>query len=319
MKMNMKKLLSALTLAVICSVSVFGQAKKPSLMVVPSDLWCNTNGYMTVEDSMGEQIPSPDYRKALISNEYLIPVISKINGIMADRGFPLKNLETEIKSLNTSAAEEAAISAKNGAGVQTSLLAQLRQRSRADIILQLSWSINQTGPKRSVTYTLQGLDSYTNKEIATSTGTGEPSFTAEIPVLLEEAVNSHMDEFCDRLQNHFDDLLTNGREISMNVKIFDNDEGSDLESEFDGKELREIIEDWVYDNTVSHRYSLTDETEVNMNYDEVRIPIYDDRGRAMAASNFGRNLQKYLKDQYQIVSKVDNAGLGLVNLYLFNK
>ena len=315
----MKRIFAIIALATIFAVAMSGQAKKPSLMVVPSDMWCNTHGFVVVEDSMGEQIPVPDYRKALMSDPYLISVISKINGLMSDRGFPLKNLESEIKSLNTSSAEEAAITAKDGSGVMTNTLAQLRQRSRADIILQLSWTINETGPKRSVTYTLQGLDSYTNKEVATATGTGEPSFTAEIPVLLEEAVNAHMDEFCERLQNHFEDLLTNGREVSMNIKIFDNPNGYDLESEFDGKELREIIDNWVYDNTVSHRFSLVDETEVNMKYADVRIPIYDERGRAMAASNFGRSLQKFLKEKYTIAAKVDNAGLGLVNVYLFNK
>lgn len=315
----MKRFFVIIALATIFAVAMSGQAKKPALMVVPSDMWCNTHGYLTYEDSMGEQIPIPDYRKALISDAYLLPVISKINGLMADRGFPLKNLETEIKSINTNAAEAAAVSAKDGSGVRTNALAQLRQRSRADIILQLSWTINETGPKRSVTYTLQGLDSYTNKEVATATGTGEPSFTAEVPLLLEEAVNAHMDEFCERLQNHFDDLLTNGREVAVSIKVFDNDMGYDLESEFDGKELREIIEDWVYDNTVSHRFSLVDDTEVNMNYADVRIPIYDARGRAMAAVNFGRDLQRYLKDTYSITAKVDNAGLGLVNIYLFNK
>lgn len=315
----MKRFFAMIALATIFAVAMSGQAKKPSLMVVPSDMWCNTHGFVVVEDSMGEQIPVPDYRKALMSDPYLISVISKINGLMADRGFPLKNLESEIKSLNTSYAEEAAITAKDGSGVMTNTLAQLRQRSRVDIILQLSWTINETGPKRSVTYTLQGLDSYTNKEVATATGTGAPSFTAEIPVLLEEAVHAHMDEFCERLQNHFEDLLTNGREVSMNIKVFDNPNGYDLESEFDGKELREIIDNWVYDNTVSHRFSLVDETEVNMRYAEVRIPIYDERGRAMAASNFGRSLQKYLKEKYAIAAKVDNAGLGLVNIYLFNK
>lgn len=315
----MKRFFAMIALATIFAVAMSGQAKKPSLMVVPSDMWCNTHGFVVVEDSMGEQIPVSDYRKALMSDPYLISVISKINGLMADRGFPLKNLESEIKSLNTSYAEEAAITAKDGSGVMTNTLAQLRQRSRVDIILQLSWTINETGPKRSVTYTLQGLDSYTNKEVATATGTGAPSFTAEIPVLLEEAVHAHMDEFCERLQNHFEDLLTNGREVSMNIKVFDNPNGYDLESEFDGKELREIIDNWVYDNTVSHRFSLVDETEVNMRYAEVRIPIYDESGRAMAASNFGRSLQKYLKEKYAIAAKVDNAGLGLVNIYLFNK
>lgn len=314
----MKKI-AAISLAALISASMFGQAKKPSLMVVPSDLWCNSNGYVVIEDNRGEKIPVPDYRKALISDRYLIPVISKINGLMADRGFPLKNLESEVKALNTIAAEEAAITAKDGSQVMSTSLSQLRQRSRADIILQLTWSINETGPKRSVTYTLQGLDSYTNKEIATSTGTGEPSFTAEIPVLLEEAVNAHMDEFCERLQNHFDDLLTNGREVSMNIRVFDNAQGANLETEFGGKELREIIDGWLYDNTVSHRFNLVTDTEVSMNLSEVRIPIYDERGRAMSAVNFGRSLQKYLRDQFQIQAKVDNAGLGLVNVYLFNK
>ena len=174
------------------------------------------------------------------------------------------------------------------------------------------------GPKRSITYTLQGLDSYTNKEIATSTGTGDPSFTAELPVLLAEAVSSHMDEFCDRLQGHFDDLMENGREISLNIRVFENPEDFDLESEFDGKELREVIEDWVYENTVQHRYNLADDSEVYMNFDEVRIPLYDDRGRAMAAGNFARQLEKYLKEApFNIPIKRDNAGLGLATLYLF--
>lgn len=299
-------------------VLVFGQAKKPSLMVVPSDLWCNQNGFMTEESSMGEMIPVPDYRAALINNTDLLPVISRINGLMADRGFPLKNLESEIKAINSNSAETAAITSKDGASVKTSALEQLRQRARADIIIQLTWTVNQTGPKRSVTYTLQGLDSYTNKEIATSTGTGEPSFTAELPVLLAEAVSSHMDEFCDRLQNHFDDLLQNGREISLNIRVFENPDDVDLETEYDGKELREIIEDWVYENTVEHRFNLADDSEVYMNFDEVRIPLYDDRGRAMAASNFARELEKYLKGApFNIPIKRDNAGLGLATLYLF--
>lgn len=296
----------------------FGQAKKPSLMVVPSDLWCNQNGYMMIEDSMGEQIPVPNYRMALMSNADLLPVISRINGLMADRGFPLKNLESEIKSINNNAAEMAAITSKDGASVKTSMLDQLRQRANADIIIQLTWTVNQVGPKRSVTYTLQGLDSYTNKEVATSTGTGDPSFTAELPVLLAEAVNSHMDEFCDRLQNHFDDLMENGREISLNIRIFENPDDVDLESEYDGKELREIIEDWVYENTVQHRFNLADDSEVYMNFDDVRIPLYDERGRAMAATNFARELERYLKGApFNIPVKRDNAGLGLATLYLF--
>lgn len=74
----------------------------------------------------------------------------------------------------------------------------------------------------------------------------------------------------------------------------------------------------MYENTVEHRFNLADDSEVYMNFDEVRIPLYDDRGSSMAASNFARELEKYLKGApFNIPIKRDNAGLGLATLYLF--
>ena len=48
---------------------------------------------------------------------------------------------------------------------------QLLNRAKADILIELVWKMNVTGPKRSVTYTLRGLDAYTNKQIAAASGT----------------------------------------------------------------------------------------------------------------------------------------------------
>ena len=46
----------ALLLAGICmSAFVFSQAKKPTLMVVPSDLYCNQQGYMQRFDNQGKR------------------------------------------------------------------------------------------------------------------------------------------------------------------------------------------------------------------------------------------------------------------------
>ena len=51
----MKKfLLTALCCAATLSLSA--QAKKPTLMVIPSDMWCNTNGYMTAYDNQGSEL-----------------------------------------------------------------------------------------------------------------------------------------------------------------------------------------------------------------------------------------------------------------------
>lgn len=303
------------------TVSAFGQAKKPRLMVVPSDNWCYHNGYLTEYDNQGVIERIPDYQTAIIRNSDLLNIISKLNGIMEDRGFPCVNLETAIKSINRQSAELNAVTTKSGEGVKTNDLMLLRQQVKADIILQLTWQVNQTGPRRSVTYRLQGLDSYTDKEIASAGGTGDPSFSVEVPVLIEEAVNAHMDEFLDRLQNHFDDMFANGRAVSIKINVFENDADINLETEFDKKELKEIIEDWIYENTVSHRYNLVDDSEIYMNFQDVRIPLYDERGRAIAANNFARNLVRHLKNEpYNIAQiKLMNQGLGQVTLVVGGK
>ena len=318
----MKKLLLIAASLVLVAATAFGQAKKPSLMVIPSNPWCTQNGYMNEIDVQGQTIFSPDYARALSNDADLTLVISKIGGLMADRGFQLKQLKAASDAINRRAMENAAIQSKSGAEVQTNAYMEIRNQARADIILELTWKVNEMGPKRSITYILDAIDAYTSKQVASASGTGAPSFTAEVPVLLEEAVNSHMDEFCDRLQNHFDDLLENGREMTLNINVFDgNDLGIDLETEFDGKELREIIEDWVYENTVSHRYNLADDSELYMKFEEVRMPIYDEKGRPLAANAFARGLVKHLQGAPYLIerSKLMNKGLGEAQVIIGDK
>lgn len=104
-KLNKILALTSLFCVLFCAQTTFAQAKKPTIMVVPSDVWCNQNGYMKSFSNQGETVKVPDYKKAFQENADLLLVISKINGLMAERGFPLKNLESEIKSLEAESAE----------------------------------------------------------------------------------------------------------------------------------------------------------------------------------------------------------------------
>ena len=74
-------------------------------------------------------------------------------------------------------------------------------------------------------------------------------------------------------------------------------------------------------NTVSGRYSLVDDNELYMQFDDVRIPVYDERGRSIAANQFARELVKFLRNApYNITDiKLMNQGLGQVTLLLGNK
>jgi len=318
MKNNFNKnLFTFLTLLFV--TLTFAQAKKPTIMVVPSDVWCTKNGYMMQFDNQGTKVSIPDYKKAFQENADLLLVINKINSIMADRGFPLKNMESAIKTLESESAENAMLTSKTGAGLVETPIDKLKKVAKADIIMQVTWTINATGPKKSITFNLQGLDAYTDKQVAGVAGTGIPSFSAEVPVLLEEAVLSQMDNFNAALQKHFDDLFANGREIIVRIKKFDS-WPDDLEKEFGGKELGTIIEEWMAANTVKGRFSTTDSTEGMMLFEQVRIPLYDASGKAMDARGFLKGLQAFLKAApYGITNKLMTKGLGQAVIVLGEK
>ena len=308
--MKLKTFLSA-SLLTIFSLSAMGQAKKPTLMVMPSDAWCNAHGYMQTYDNQGTKEEIPDYKAAVSKDQQLNAVISKINTLMADRGFPLKDLQQNVRSVSSLSAENRLITSKSsGANITESPLDRLRRTAKADIILYVDWMVNNVGPKHSVTYNLVAKDAYSDMQVAGAEGTGKGSFSAELPVLLEEAVQDHMDVFVERLQAHFDDLLTNGRSIVLDMEVFDGTD-VDFEKEYDGFELNEIIDKWLHDNCVNHRFSKSDATETMILYEQVRIPLYKANGMAQDTYGFARDLARFLSAApYNIPVKTVNRGLG---------
>lgn len=308
------------TLALCTCAWAFGQAKKPTIMVAPADVWCFDNNFTEEFNNQGKKTVVPDYERAFRENSDLLNVVTKIGELMAERGFPLKDMSATIRDVNRTMAEDEMTLSSAGSTLAETPLERLLARAKSDILVEVTWKVNTVGPKRSLTYTLRGLDAYTNKQVAAAQGTGAQSFSTEIPVMLEEAVLTNMDNFLSQLQEHFEDLGKNGREVTLNVRVFDNGSGIDLESEYGGEELTDIIDNWVADNTVAHRYNLSDATSTRLSFEQVRIPLYRENGRPMDTRNFANELRKYLsRAPYNIPSKIVTKGLGKVDLILGEK
>lgn len=314
----MNRKILTLTLVLCCSSFLFSQAKKPTIMVVPSTTWCYENDCVTFYDNYGEEDFVPNFRKALLNSDLKLAIV-KLGELMAERGFPLKDLEQTTKSINQKTIEEQALESKtSGSPIAVTAYEEIINRAKCDIIMELTYTVNESEPRKTISYILAGKDPYTNKQIAAASGTGAPSFSADVVVLLEEAVLNYMDGFTSQLQSYFDDLFENGRETGVSIKRFANwDE--DLESEFGGEELNVIIEEWMEENTVKGRFNITDATENMMIFEQVRIPLYDARENAMDTRKFVRELQKYLKSTYSIDSKLITRGLGEAQLILGEK
>ena len=316
----MKRYIFTIALALVALVAS-AQIKKPELMVIPSDVWCIQNGYYTEVENMGITAKVPNYKQALQENIGLKLAIAKLNNLMAERQFPLQSLEQTIKNLEQRRMEDNMTVSKAGNELSESALDEVARVAKCDIILELTWEMKDFGPKHSLVYILEARDAYTGKSIGAASGTGAPSMSADVDVLLEEAIVANMDNFNDRLMAHFQEMQTIGREISLDIKVFANNAaGIDLETEFDGEELVDIIENWLQLNTIQGRFSRQYSSENVANFTQVRIPVYDDRGRAIDANGFAKQLAKKLKNQpFNIPCKVLVKGLGRAVIILGEK
>ena len=299
--------------------SLSAQTKKPTIMILPSDNWCVQRYFTTDFDNQGTIARIPNYQQAFQEDTELGQVISKIGGLLTKLGYSLKDAEQELKSIYTKQAEDNVTQSKtSGASFAETPLDILKRKIKSDIIIQIWWKLNRGASGTSASFTLEAFDAYTNKRIATSTGTTKSS-TSPIPVLLEQAVKENVKPFDKQMDDWFAEQKQNGREITLNVRCWDNWD-KDLETEYGGEELTDCIQAWLKKNCVFGSFNLTDGTETFAQFEQVRIPLYDEKGKAMDARSFATLLRKHLQQPpYNIISKVIIRGLGEATIVLGEK
>ena len=287
-------------------------------MVIPSDIYMTQKGWV---DKNGE----PDYKKGFRNDNNLRLAIAKIGEIMNNRDFPLVDLEQQMKSLTIETIMNENYEGRDGDQIQLTLLDEILQSTQPDIVLDLDFTLTE-GRKKTLLYTLRGLDSYTNKPIATSSGTGPGTVNNDITTLVQIAVKDNMDNFCVQLTNHFVKTMEIGREIVIQIKVNRDDVYLDDEYVYDpydmDDELSYIIQEWFYKNSKNGIYRVTSTSSKVMKIEQIRIPILDERGRAVTAESFISPLRKMLKKEpFNIPAKAKpvKGGLGEAWLIIGNK
>lgn len=316
----MERLSSFITLILLLfAYSSHAQKKKPTIMILPSDNWCVQRYFTTNYDNQGTTMVIPNYQQAFQEDNEIGLVISKVGEVLTELGYSVKDAEQEIKKISIVQAEDNVTQSKaSGANLAETPLDILKRRVKSDVLIQIWWKTNSEPKGTSISFTLEAFDSYTNKRIATSTGTTLPS-ASSIPVLLEEAVRENAKSFDNQLTSWFADQNINGREISLNIRCWDN-WGQDLETNFGNQELLDIIESWLRQNCVNGSFNLSDATETFAQFEQVRIPLINIEGNAIDARSFASQLRKFLQQSpYNISSKVILRGLSEATIVLGEK
>lgn len=309
----MKHILLLIITALYITNSSFAQqdfkARKPTIMIVPSDNWMTQNGFSKSLENQGETKEIYDYEKAFVKNFELGSAISQINGLFQTRGFPLKSLEEELKKINNDQILDDAMESENGTAFQENKFDRLLQTAQADIILYLSWNMYKSGIQNSLRVVLEAKDPLTRKSIASEQSKSQPSSSATMDILIEEAVLNIIDNFNSKLQAHFDDMFANGREVNFRLKKLATWEDA-FDTEFNGKELNEIVDEWFTANTVKGSFTIK-ASKNNIVIEQARIPLFDEKGKPLDSRTFAQKLKKLLsKPPYNIPCSVTGVKLG---------
>ncbi|MBR4645843.1 MAG: hypothetical protein IKO75_01835 [Bacteroidales bacterium] len=296
-----------------------GSVKKPTLTMLPSDNWCAARYFMTTYDNQGTEVKTPDYLTAFQQDSELPMVIANVGALLTDFGYSVKDAEQELKAITARAQEDnVTTSTTSRSYLSESPLDVLKRRVKADILLQIWWKVNKEAVGHSVSFTIEAFDTYTSKRIATYSGTSSASEEI-IPRLLANTIRDNITTFDKQLTSWYNRMETNGREIVLTIRCWDNWD-KNLETEFDDKELTDWIDEWMASNTMNGQYNLTDGTENFAQFEQVMIPLCDANGKALDARAFAVQLQRYLKKEpFLITAKVMIRGLGEAILVLGEK
>lgn len=324
----MKKLFISF-MALLCTLGAFAQstaeninqpkAMKPIIMVVPEKAWCINQGFVKDDDPK-----SPDYEKALLNNDVL-NVITKMGGIMQERGYPLKNLQSALDQLKNESAMDLALVSKADGEIVEDELDQLTRVAQADILVNIAFTRTTYGPRNMVEFRVTSIDAATSKQIGGETGRSSAS-GAPISALLEESVLGFIDNFTGSIQRHFEDLVANGREGSVIFKIA-NDCPLTFESEVnlngDTGELNEVIDYWMNEHTVNGSFTQNGKTRNRLSYEQVRFPLFGKgkfggKPKAINMDGFIKPITQFLS-QFGLSVSTTPVGIGKAYVVLGGK
>ena len=264
----------------------------PSIMVLPSDGLLQRLGYLEQRESDGVTLYVRDYQGAFINDAELKFAIAAIQEDFANIGFPLEDLEQQLKNLqNANAVDEAT-------GIWRDARAELLNTARPDYIMELDYQMVRDEKARTISeklnYVVKCIDAYTVKSIASVSRDGLGDGGGSLASLLKADFAASLPQVQNQITNHYADLLANGVEITFRVAI---DQGSVLtmEAECGGDELGANINAWMKENTVNQSFKMQRNTGSEMAFTSVRIFSHDENGGKITAYDFADDLRKLLK------------------------
>lgn len=295
-------------------VNAIEQAR-PTIMVIPGDQTLQNFRCLKTGKANGRDYILRDYKNYLLKDDRAKRIISTIQNEFNKQNFPLNDFEQTLKQLDTQEAIDMADGFEKDAKTQLLTVAQ------PDIILELSYdtsrdkisltshNYNNKGEK-NVSFTLNALDAYTNKVVATMTASNikDESTTQAI----QKSIKDGMPKFQQDITKYFSDILTRGRDITVRVAVENGCNVNLSDESIEGDTYADWIMDYIKTHTVKGAYKMQRNTNKEIYFVNCRIKLLNQDGTQYGVYDWTRDLQKNLRNNLGLKCTNKAQGLGEV-------
>ncbi|NDV58102.1 DUF6175 family protein [Bacteroides sp. 519] len=244
-----------------------------------------------------------DVRDILDNNQMLSMAVSRVTSEFSNRGYKTKDFISQLKRLKRNDVLTA--------GSQSDAVAKMIQNMSADIIVTTKIFVaTHAGRQSEVTLELRATEFQTDGNLASAEFLSGRYVTTDSLKLADYAFKKIQNDFFSRLQNSFNDIVRNGKEILIQMVLAKSVTEWDFESSLNnGDEFLMVMEDWLHANALNGVYSINSSDKV---LDiSMQIPIYDEeQGRAFTTSRFSSQLRTFLNGLFEGEYKASVVTMG---------
>lgn len=288
---------------------------RPTIMVIPGDQTLQNFKCLTTQKANGRDYILRDYKNYLLKDDRAKRIISTIQNEFNAQNYPLSDFEQTLKQLDTQEALDMADGFEKDAKTMLLTVAQ------PDIILELTYdtsrdkmsmtSHNYGGKgEKNINFTLNALDAYTNKVVATMTASnikGESTTEA-----IQASIKDGMPKFQQDITKYFSDILTRGRDITVRVAVEKGCNVNLSDESIEGDTYADWIMDYIKTHTVKGAYKMQRNTDKELYFVNCRIKLLNEDGTQYGVYDWTRDLQKNLRKNLGLKCTNKAQGLGEV-------
>ena len=295
-------------------VNAIEQAR-PAIMVIPGDQVLQNFKCLTTQKANGRDYILRDYKNYMLKDDRAKRIISTIQNEFNAQNFPLNDFEQTLKQLDTQEGLDMAD------GLEKDAKTMLLTVAQPDIILELTYdtsrdkismtSHNYSGRgEKNVSFTLNALDAYTNKVVATMTASNiKGESTTET---IQESIKEGMPKFQQDITKYFSDILTRGRDITVRIAVEKGCNVNLSDESVEGDTYADWIMDYIKTHTVKGAYKLQRNTDKELYFVNCRIKLLNEDGTQYGVYDWTRDLQKNLRKNLGLKCTNKAQGLGEV-------